>query len=78
MVPRFDFSTLPKCGAHARSNGKPCKRPSMANGRCYIHGGRAKIKHGRYTKQAKAARQRGRKYIKDLRASQRSVEMFVS
>lgn len=31
---------LRMCGAKARSNGKlPCRQPSMANGRCRLHGG---------------------------------------
>lgn len=30
----------PKCGAHARTTGEPCKRLAMANGRCHAHGGR--------------------------------------
>jgi hypothetical protein len=28
-----------ECGAHARSTGKPCQRPALANGRCVNHGG---------------------------------------
>lgn len=28
-----------KCGAHARSTGKPCRAPALANGRCRMHGG---------------------------------------
>ena len=28
-----------KCGAFARSTGKPCKRKALANGRCKNHGG---------------------------------------
>lgn len=31
---------LPKCGAHARSTGEPCRKLAMANGRCIYHGGR--------------------------------------
>lgn len=30
----------PKCGAKAKSHGGPCGQIAMANGRCYIHGGR--------------------------------------
>lgn len=38
----FDFRTLPRCGAKARSrDGKPCLQAAMANGRCYWHGGRS-------------------------------------
>jgi hypothetical protein len=28
-----------KCGAHARSTGKPCQAMALANGRCRNHGG---------------------------------------
>lgn len=30
----------PKCGARRRSDGEPCCRVAMANGRCYMHGGK--------------------------------------
>jgi hypothetical protein len=36
-----DFSRAPRCGAHARRTSQPCKSPSMANGRCRLHGGRS-------------------------------------
>lgn len=29
-----------KCGARRKSDGDPCQQVSMANGRCYWHGGR--------------------------------------
>ena len=32
--------TLPKCGAKSRVTGEPCQQTAMANGRCYVHGGR--------------------------------------
>jgi hypothetical protein len=28
-----------KCGAWARSVGRPCQAPAMPNGRCKLHGG---------------------------------------
>lgn len=31
---------LPKCGAKGRKTGEPCRHVAMANGRCYVHGGR--------------------------------------
>jgi hypothetical protein len=31
---------LPKCGAHAKSTGEPCRNLALANGRCRVHGGR--------------------------------------
>src|SRR5215207_7007286 len=57
----------PRCGAHGRRSGCPCRSPAMANGRCRMHGGkstgpkttegkercrRAKLKHGGYTREA--------------------------
>lgn len=44
---RIDFKNKPpvvwkcpkKCGALARSTGKPCQRQAMKNGRCRNHGG---------------------------------------
>jgi hypothetical protein len=40
----------PLCGAKARTRGgAPCLNISMANGRCFLHGGKAPIKHGNRT-----------------------------
>lgn len=63
------YQHLPKCGAHARSTGKPCQHCALANGRCYYHGGAASIKHGRYTKQAVKERKEARRLINNLRVS---------
>ncbi|RWH52572.1 MAG: hypothetical protein E5X23_11950 [Mesorhizobium sp.] len=30
----------PKCGAKAKSHGGSCRQIAMANGRCYLHGGK--------------------------------------
>jgi hypothetical protein len=30
-----------KCGAHARSSGRPCQAAAMRNGRCRFHGGKS-------------------------------------
>lgn len=44
---RCDITTLPKCGAKAKSTGKPCRRPKERNPytgkllRCRWHGSRA-------------------------------------
>jgi hypothetical protein len=38
-----------KCLAKTRS-GTPCQKPSMANGRCRLHGGLTPIKHDKYSK----------------------------
>ena len=66
---------IPKCRAHAKHSGLPCKRFAMKNGRCDIHGGKStgaknphrEIKHGRYTKEAIAHRKILAKLIKDSR-----------
>jgi len=31
----------PRCGAHCRTTGQPCRNPSMRNGRCRMHGGKS-------------------------------------
>lgn len=60
----------PKCGAHARTTGKPCRSPAMANGRCRMHGGkspgRPKI-HGLYSKEMKAEKREWREEYKLLK-----------
>ena len=43
------LKTAPKCLAHARTTGEPCKNASMKNGRCRMHGGKSTgrpITHG--------------------------------
>jgi hypothetical protein len=48
------LKTAPKCLAHARTTGQPCKNASMPNGRCRMHGGESTgrpITHGLRTKQ---------------------------
>jgi hypothetical protein len=56
----------PRCGAHSRSSGKPCRNGAMKNGRCRMHGGKATgapkgnksaWKHGTYSTQSKVLRQ---------------------
>ena len=59
----------PKCGAHARTTGNPCKNASMPNGRCRMHGGRSTGRpetHGQRTKKAKTERQEIRKILRAL------------
>lgn len=60
----------PRCGAYARTTGKPCQAPAMENGRCRMHGGKAgrKPTHGRYTKAAIEQRREVRQLIRDLTA----------
>lgn len=41
-----------RCGAHARTTGKPCRNPAgfrtdhLGHGRCFMHGGSSPIIHG--------------------------------
>lgn len=60
----------PRCGAHARTTGEPCKSPAMKNGRCRMHGGKAGRKPvlGFYTREAIAERRAGRALFKAMRA----------
>lgn len=60
---RFDLTSLPRCGALARSTGQPCQRyGNLKNGRCKLHGGRstgAKTAEGK-RKSARAGWKHGR------------------
>ncbi len=52
---RDALDQLPRCGAHSRRSGQPCRNPVMANGkgRCRMHGGKATGRpptHGKSTK----------------------------
>jgi hypothetical protein len=66
-------NAAPRCGARSKRSGKPCQGAAMPNGRCKFHGGkstgprtpeglerskRANWKHGYYSREAKAERQR--------------------
>lgn len=60
----------PRCGAYARTTGKPCNAPAMENGRCRMHGGKATgrpITSGRYTNEANRKRREVRELLKGLR-----------
>ena len=35
----FVMHSRERCGAHARTTGKPCHAPARENGRCKLHGG---------------------------------------
>lgn len=58
----------PRCGAHARTTGQPCRSPAMKNGKCRMHGGKAgrKPKHGRYTREAIERQRAVREFIRML------------
>lgn len=65
----------PRCGAHARSTGEPCRAPAMANGRCKFHGGKSPgpvgyqnaLKHGYYTREAKEERRAANQLLNDAK-----------
>jgi hypothetical protein len=67
--PMHKAHAAPRCGAHARTTGEPCKAPAMKNGRCRMHGGKAgrKPTHGRYTKAAIEQRREVRELLRALR-----------
>jgi hypothetical protein len=83
-----DFTKAPRCGAKNRK-GYPCPQPAMRNGKCRFHGGKStgsqslegmermrqsKFKHGRYSKEMKAASQ----YLKTFRATLASLKKDAS
>ena len=35
------LALAPRCGAHCRTTGKPCRGYAMRNGRCRMHGGKS-------------------------------------
>ena len=61
----------PRCGAHARTTGQPCKSPAIqGKARCRMHGGRAGRKpiHGQYGKAAIDSRREVRAILRAVRA----------
>lgn len=64
------MNAAPRCGAHARTTGQPCRGPAMPNRRCRMHGGKAgrKPTHGRYTRDAIEGRREVRAILRALRA----------
>ena len=85
--PPGDFAKAPRCGAKHR-RGTPCQCPAMRNGRCRLLGKlstgartaegierirRARLKHGRYTREAMAERAEARALMRELNASIRAL-----
>jgi hypothetical protein len=82
--PRGDPGLAPRCGAKMRApRSGPCRQPAMANGRCRLHGGlstgprtaeglerlrAARTKHGFYSADRKARRDRAAALIEETRA----------
>ena len=63
------FQQSPRCGAHARTTGQPCRSPAMKNGRCRMHGGKAgrRPTQGRYTMAAIESRREVRAILRAVR-----------
>jgi len=79
--PPGDLSAVARCGAKTR-RATVCRGPAMPNGRCRFHGGKstgprtpegrersrqAHLKHGYYTREAKAQRARTRALFRAFR-----------
>lgn len=93
MTSRFSFASLPRCGAHARSTGQPCRHAgSKRNGRCWLHGGRstgptttkglrkakrAALKHGRLTRPQRLLKQKVRLCVKIEKAERAGLRGYV-
>ena len=63
-------NAAPRCGAHSRRTGQPCRAAAMkGRARCRMHGGRAgrKPTHGRKTNAAIQHRQEFRALMKAVR-----------
>lgn len=73
-----NFSSLPKCGAKAKTTGKPCQHPARkSTGRCRLHSGRPPT-HGRHTKKAKEERKRVRQQISEARNFLKDIKEITS
>jgi hypothetical protein len=74
---RAALALHPRCGAHSRRTGQPCRNPAMRNGRCRMHGGKSTgaptgsrnggYRHGRDTQEAIEGRREVREAIRALR-----------
>jgi hypothetical protein len=74
---RAALAVHPRCRAHCRTTGQPCRNPSMPNGRCRMHGGGSPgaprgdkhpaYRHGLRTKQAYDARRQRSEVRSEIR-----------
>ncbi|HUT53073.1 MAG TPA: HGGxSTG domain-containing protein [bacterium] len=79
----------PRCGAKCKRTGQPCRMPAMANGRCFLHGGKstgAKTnkglarcrktgwKHGLYSREALDRRREIRRLLNESRKLLRQIQ----
>lgn len=65
----YPMHCAPRCGAHARTTGQPCKSPAMMNGRCRMHGGKSTGRpalHGRFSKGAMKRKREWKRLLGDL------------
>lgn len=74
---RVALALHPRCGAHSRRTGRPCRGMAMSNGRCRLHGGGRKgkpgalnpaYKHGLRSKEYIEQRREARKLLRSVRA----------
>jgi hypothetical protein len=73
---RAALALHPRCGAYARTTGRPCRAPAMANGRCRMHGGgspgapkgerNGNYRHGLRIEEAVARRRTGRALLRAM------------
>jgi hypothetical protein len=73
---RAALALHPRCGAYARTTGRPCRAPAMANGRCRMHGGASpgapkgerngNFRGGHATAEARAKRREGRALLRAM------------
>ena len=75
MQSKLPMHLSPRCHARTR-NGTSCQSPAMANGRCRMHGGKAKgapkgnshaFKHGRYTAEHIAERRHFADLLREMK-----------
>jgi hypothetical protein len=70
---------VPLCGAKARTRGgAPCLNISMANGRCFLHGGRAPVKHGKRTFRVEQERKKKMHLRREVREINRSIRSLCA
>lgn len=72
--PPGDPSKAPRCGAYARTTGKPCNSPAMNNGRCRMHGGASTgPKTNRGKKRAKRGNWKSGKYSAETKRKYKEI-----
>ena len=77
----------PRCKAHARTTGRPCQAPAMANGRCRMHGGKstgaptgkanANYKHGKRTLERINERREVKALCRDAQANTQNTKQLL-